>query len=66
MSINNPLILSCSAKDSALVATQMENGKSALVKLTGGLGIDYGCGIGPKIVMNQVKEGLVAVLNQKR
>ncbi len=66
MSPGNPLLLSCSAKDSSLVSTQMDNGKSTLVRVSGGLGIDYGCGIGPKIVLSGVKEGVIAVLNQRR
>ena len=44
----------------------MDNGLSSLAKVAGGIGIDYGCGIGPKIVLSAVREGLMAILNQRK
>ena len=37
-----------------------------MIKMPGGLGIDYGCGIGPKVVLSEVRDGLVAVVNQRK
>ena len=31
-----------------------------------GLGIDYGCGIGPKVVLSEAQDGIVAIVNQKK
>ena len=66
MNADSPILVSCSCKDSALVATKMESGLSSLIKVPGGLGIDYGCGIGPKVVLSEAKEGMVAILSQKK
>lgn len=66
MNADSPILVSCSCKDSALVATKMESGLSSLIKVHGGLGIDYGCGIGPKVVLSEAKEGMVAILSQKK
>jgi len=62
MNADSPILVSCSCKDSALVATKMESGLSSLIKVPGGLGIDYGCGIGPKVVLSD--NGLMAILSQ--
>lgn len=59
-------MISCSSKDNSLVVTKMDNGLSSLAKVAGGIGIDYGCGIGPKIVLSGVREGLMAILNQRK
>lgn len=59
-------MISCSSKDNSLVVTKMDNGLSSLAKVTGGIGIDYGCGIGPKIVLSGVREGLMAIVNQRK
>lgn len=66
MSADNPVLISCSCKDSALVVTKMDNGLSSLAKVAGGLGIDYGCGIGPKIVLSEARDGLMAIVNQRK
>ena len=66
MNTDNPILLSCSSKDSALVATKMESGLSSLVKVQGGLSIDYGCGIGPKVVVSQARDGMVAIVSQRK
>jgi hypothetical protein len=44
----------------------MDNGLSSLAKVTGGLGIDYGCGIGPKVVLSQARDGLMGIVNQRK
>ena len=43
----------------------MESGLSNLVKVPNGLGIDYGCGIGPKVVMSEARDGIMAIVNQR-
>lgn len=66
MNVESPVLISCSCKDSALVVTKMDNGLSSLAKVTGGLGIDYGCGIGPKIILSEARDGLMAIVNQRK
>lgn len=66
MNADSPILISCSAKDSALVATKMESGLSSLIKLPSGLGIDFGCGIGPKVVFSNARDGMVAIVNQRK
>lgn len=66
MNTESPLLISCSSKDNSLVLTKMDSGMSSLIKVTGGIGIDYGCGIGPKIVLSSVREGLMAILSQRK
>lgn len=65
MNPDSPILISCSCKDSTLVATKMESGLSNLIKVPNGLGIDYGCGIGPKVVMSEAREGIMAIVNQR-
>jgi hypothetical protein len=65
MNPDSPILISCSCKDSALVATKMESGLSNLIKVPNGLGIDYGCGIGPKVVMSEARDGIIAIVNQR-
>jgi len=65
MNADAPILITCSAKDSSLILTKMESGISSLIKLPTNLGIDYGCGIGPKIVLSDNRDGLVAIVNQK-
>ena len=65
MNADSPILISCSGKDSALVATKMDSGLSSLIKVPHGLGIDFGCGIGPKVVMSGVREGIMAIVNQR-
>jgi hypothetical protein len=59
-----PLILSCSSKDNSLVLTKMDTSTSSLLKLKYNTGIEFGCGIGPKVVFSEAKGGIVAILNQ--
>ena len=66
MNVDSPILISCSCKDSALVATKMDNGLSSLVKVPNGLGIDYGCGIGPKVVLSNARDGVMAIVNQRK
>lgn len=66
MNAESPVLISCSCKDNSLVVTKMDNGLSSLVKVAGGLGIDYGCGIGPKVVLSEAREGLVAIVSQRK
>jgi hypothetical protein len=44
--------------------TKMDTGISSMLKLSNPLGIEYGCGIGPKIILSEYRDGTVAVLNQ--
>ena len=66
MGTESPLLISCSSKDNSLVLTKMDSGLSSLIKVTGGIGIDYGCGIGPKIVLSGARDGLMAIASQRK
>jgi hypothetical protein len=66
MNVESPMLLSCSCKDSALILTKMDTGLSSLVKIAGGLGIDYGCGIGPKVVVSDARDGVLAIVSQRK
>ncbi len=65
MNAEGPILLTCSAKDASLILAKMDNGYSTTVKLPASLGIDYGCGIGPKIVMSSHLDGVMAIVNQR-
>jgi hypothetical protein len=65
MNSEGPILLTCSAKDSSLILAKMDNGYSTSIKLPTNLGIDYGCGIGPKIVISSSSDGLMAIVNQR-
>jgi hypothetical protein len=43
----------------------MDSGHSSSLKLPSNLGIDYGCGIGPKIVLSSSSDGKMAIVNQR-
>lgn len=60
-----PLLLSCAVNDSELAVTNMETGAVGKVTLTGGLGLDYGLGIGPKVILSTSRGGLLGVVNQR-
>ena len=64
LNFNGPILLTCSAKDGALKLARMDNGTLSTVKLPANLGVDYGCGIGPKIVMSSYSNGLMAIASQ--
>lgn len=64
MKPDGPFVLSCSSKDNSLVLTKMDTTMSSLMKLKYNTGIEFGCGIGPKVVFSEAKGGMVAVLNQ--
>ena len=59
-----PLIVSTSSKDKSLCVTRMDSGQSELVKVNGPFNIEFGCGIGPKIVLSSQRGGLMAILSQ--
>lgn len=65
MNAEGPILLTCSAKDSSLILAKMDTGHSTALKLPSTLGIDYGCGIGPKIVISSYSEGVMAIVNQR-
>ena len=52
MKPDGPFVLSCSSKDNSLVLTKMDNTMSSLMKLKYNTGIEFGCGIGPKVVFS--------------
>lgn len=64
MLTDSPLVLSCSSKDKNLCLTKMDSGYSELVRINGNFNIDFGCGIGPKIVMSCQGGNVIAILNQ--
>ena len=47
--------MSCSAKDQALTVTKTESGSSSLLNLNNKLYLEFGCGIGPKVIFDRVK-----------
>lgn len=65
MNADAPIMLTCSAKDNALICARMDNLQVSSVRLPTNLGIDYGCGIGPKVVMSNYSDGVVAIVNQR-
>jgi hypothetical protein len=50
MKADSPILISCSCKDSALVATKMESGLSSLIK----------------VVLSEARDGMVAIVNQRK
>lgn len=64
MSPDWPILLTCSAKDNSLTLAKMDSGFTSQLKLPSNLGIDYGCGIGPKIVLSTVMDGRMAIVSQ--
>jgi hypothetical protein len=64
MKPDGPFVLSCSSKDSNLLLTKVDSSVSSQIKLQYNAGIEFGCGIGPKVVFNEARGGIVAVLNQ--
>lgn len=57
--IDHPIVLSCSSKDKALVLTKTDTGLSSLFEVNDRLNVEYGCGIGPKIVFDVSRAGLM-------
>ena len=64
MVADSPMILSCSSKDKNLCCTRLDSGQSELVRVSGSFNIEFGCGIGPKIVLSGQEGGLMAILSQ--
>lgn len=62
MKTDSPMVLSCSSKDKSLCLTRMDTGISEHIKFNGACNIEFGCGIGPKIVISN--SGVVAILSQ--
>lgn len=59
-----PIVLSCSSKDKSLCMTKMDTGLSEYIKVNGAFNIEFGCGIGPKIIMSHKNTGIMAILSQ--
>ena len=64
MKPNSPLVLTCSSKDKHLILTKMDSGISESIRINGIFAIEFGCGIGPKIVMSSNRGGIMAILSQ--
>lgn len=62
MKPDSPMILSCSAKDKNLSLIKMDTGSIEVVKVNGACNIQFGHGIGPKIVVSN--NGVMAILSQ--
>ena len=58
----NPLVVSCVAKEKALILTRLDTGMNSLLDVRGRLNVEIGCGIGPKVVVSE--GGLVAMVSQ--
>lgn len=52
-------MLSCSSKDKNLVLTKTDTGQSSIFDVGDRLNVEYGCGIGPKIIFDDGKWGLM-------
>lgn len=65
MNLDGPILMTCSSKDTALIVAKMDSGVFSSLKLPTNLGIDYGCGIGPKIVLSGYSSGVMAIVNQR-
>ena len=65
MSADGPILLTCSSKDNSLIVARMDSGMHSLLKLPTNLRIDYGCAIGPKIVLSSYSWGVMAIVNQR-
>lgn len=57
--VDHPIVLSCSSKDKALVLTKTDTGLSSLFEVDDKLNVEYGCGIGPKIIFDKGRGGLM-------
>jgi len=62
MKTDGPMILTCSSKDKSLRLTKMDNGITEDVRVNGACNVEFGCGIGPKIVVSP--NGIMAILSQ--
>jgi len=65
MDTEGAILLTCSSKDNSLILAKMDNGYSTQIKLPTNLGIEYGCGIGPKVVISSSLDGVMAIVNQR-
>jgi hypothetical protein len=50
------MLLSCSAKDQALTLTRTESSSSTLINLNNKLYLEFGCGIGPKVIFDKIRD----------
>ena len=64
MKDDSPIALSCSSKDKTLIMTKMESGASSFLEMNGNINIEFGCGIGPKVVMSTARNGMMAIASQ--
>lgn len=64
MKNNAPLVLTCSSKDKSLCLTKMDSGLSENIKMNCAFYVEFGCGIGPKIVLSHNRGGIMAILSQ--
>lgn len=64
MKVDSPLILACSSKDKSLSLLKMDTGTTEIVKVPGAVNIEFGHGIGPKIVVSN--SGIMAILSQSQ
>lgn len=62
MKADSPMVLTCSSKDKSLCLTRMDTGQSEQIKVNGACNVEFGCGIGPKVVMSP--QGIMAILSQ--
>jgi len=60
-----PMMITCSAKDSNLSVAKLDSNNVGTIKVASSLGIEYGCGIGPKIVLSSNNGGMAAIVNQR-
>jgi hypothetical protein len=57
-----PIILSSCHREKALISTKTDSGIVSSINLKGRLNVDFGCGIGPKMVLRN--DALMAIVSQ--
>ena len=57
-----PMVVTSCHRDRSLMVTKTESGLNRQIGMKGKLKVDFGCGIGPKIVMN--KDEVVGIVSQ--
>ena len=57
-----PIVVTSCHRDRSLMVTKTDSGLNRQIGMKGRLKVDFGCGIGPKIVMN--KEEMMGIVSQ--
>jgi hypothetical protein len=55
-------VISCCPREKSLILTKTDTGSNNLIDLRGRLNVEIGCGIGPKLIINE--SGLLGIISQ--